>query len=176
MSAATTPRRGGKGGKHHRHVPYKSERGIKAAQANSDINVTPLVDVCLVLLIIFMVVTPMLGRGVAVRLPSLTTATLHKEGDQVFVSVNSEGAWVETDPYTEKEPFLARLEEDLKIATGKAIANDYKGPILFVKGDRETEWGRVKTVMEWITSANQMQDVALVVDVASQSSPTPPAP
>ena len=72
---------------------------------------------------------------------------------------------------------LARLEEDLKIATGKALANDYKGPILFVKGDRGTNWGKVKTVMEWITSSNaQMQDVALVVEVASQSGPpAPPA-
>lgn len=175
MSASTSPRRGGKaGGKHRRHIPYKTEKGVHPAQANSDINVTPLVDVCLVLLIIFMVVTPMLGRGVAVKLPTLTTATMHKEGDQVFVSVNDDGAWIETDPYTEKEPFLARLEEDLKIATGKALANDYKGPILFVKGDKGTEWGKVKTVMEWITSSNaQMQDVALVVEVASQSGPAP---
>jgi len=176
--SATSPRRGGKGGKHRRHVPYKQEKGIHAAAANSDINVTPLVDVCLVLLIIFMVVTPMLGRGVAVQLPSLTTATMHKEGDQVFVSVNDQGAWVETDMYTEKDAFLARLEEDLKIATGKALANDYKGPILFVKGDKGTQWGKVKTVMEWITSSNaQMQDVALVVEVANQSgAPAPAAP
>ncbi|MCY0993227.1 biopolymer transporter ExbD [Nannocystis sp. ILAH1] len=172
MSASTSSRRGGKGGKHRRHVAYKSDHGIQPAQANSDINVTPLVDVCLVLLIIFMVVTPMLGRGVAVQLPTLSTATMHKEGDQVFVSVNDDGAWVETDMYTEKEPFLARLDEDLKIASGKALANDYKGPILFVKGDKGTQWGRVKTVMEWITGSNvQMQDVALVVEVANQSGP-----
>lgn len=176
MSSSTSSRRGGKGGKHRRHVPYRTEKGIQPAQANSDINVTPLVDVCLVLLIIFMVVTPMLGRGVAVKLPTLTTATMHKEGDQVFVSVNDDGAWVETDVYTEREPFLARLEEDLKIANGKAQANDYKGPILFVKGDRGTEWGRVKAVMEWITASNaQMQDVALVVEVASQSESSAPA-
>lgn len=176
MSSSTSPRRGGKGGKHRRHIAYKSDKGVQPAQANSDINVTPLVDVCLVLLIIFMVVTPMLGRGVAVKLPTLTTAVMHKEGDQVFVSVNDDGAWVETDMYTDKEPFLARLEEDLKIASGKAMANDYKGPILFVKGDKGTEWGRIKTVMEWITNSNaQMQDVALVVEVANQSGPAAPA-
>ena len=135
-------------------------------RVRADINVTPLVDVCLVLLIIFMVVTPMLGRGVAVKLPTLTTATMHKEGDQVFVSVNDEGAWVETDLFTEKELFLARVEEDLKVAAGKALANDAKGPLLFLKGDKGTDWGKVKTVMEWITSTNvQMQDIALVVEL-----------
>jgi len=92
----------------------------------------------------------------------------HKEGGQVFVSVNDEGAWVETDLYTEKDMFLARIEEDLKVAAGKAMANDTaaKTPLLFLKGDREADWGKVKTVMEWITSTNvQMQDIALVVEL-----------
>ena len=50
-------------GKRGRRIPYKSDKGVQHSAPNSDINVTPLVDVCLVLLIIFMVVTPMLGRG-----------------------------------------------------------------------------------------------------------------
>lgn len=167
--AAGTHRRGGnsetKHGK-HRHIPYKSSHGLKPAATNSEINVTPLVDVCLVLLIIFMVITPMLGRGVDVQLPKLVSATQHKEGDQVFVSVNDEGAWIETDLYTEKDLFLGRLEDDLKVAAGKAVANEAKGPILFLKGDIETDWGKVKTVMEWITTSSaQIQDVALVVQL-----------
>ncbi|MBL9106945.1 MAG: biopolymer transporter ExbD [Myxococcales bacterium] len=167
--AGGTHRRGGSSGTKHgrrRHIPYKSDHGVKSAPTNSEINVTPLVDVCLVLLIIFMVITPMLGRGVAVNLPKLASATQHKEGDQVFVSVNDEGAWIETDRYTERDLFLERLEGDLKVAAGKALANDMKGPILFVKGDTETDWGKVKTVMEWITSSGaQIQDVALVVQL-----------
>lgn len=165
--AGATHRRGSssKHGK-RRHVAYKSDHGVKPAATNSEINVTPLVDVCLVLLIIFMVITPMLGRGVDVRLPQLSQANQHKEGDQVFISVNDEGAWVETDLFTEKELFLARVEEDLKVAAGKALANDAKGPLLFLKGDKGTDWGKVKTVMEWITSTNvQMQDIALVVEL-----------
>ena len=155
------------GGKHkRRHVAYKSDHGVKPAATNSEINVTPLVDVCLVLLIIFMVITPMLGRGVDVKLPKLVSANQHKEGDQVFVSVNDEGAWIETDLYTEKDLFLGRLEEDLKVAAGKAIANEMKGPLLFLKGDVETDWGKVKTVMEWITSSTaQIQNIALVVEL-----------
>jgi len=165
MSGATQRRAGSKHGR-RRHVAYKSDHGIKSAPTNSEINVTPLVDVCLVLLIIFMVITPMLGRGVDVKLPQLAQATQHKEGDQVFVSVNDEGSCVETDVYTEKELFLGRIEEDLKVAAGKAMANDAKGPLLFLKGDRDSDWGNVKTVMEWITSSNvQMQDIALVVEL-----------
>jgi biopolymer transport protein TolR len=134
--------------------------------------VTPLVDVCLVLLIIFMVITPMLGRGVDVKLPKLTQAMQHKEGDQVFVSVNDEGAWIETDLYTEKDLFLARLEEDLKVAAGKAIANDRRrARCCSSRATVETDWGKVKTVMEWITSTNvQIQDIALVVELPDNAS------
>ena len=153
-------------GKRTRGVPYKADHGINTAPPNSDINVTPLVDVCLVLLIIFMVVTPMLGRGKDVRLPILTDAVEHKEGDQVFVSVDDNGAWIEQNVYPDKVSFLQRLEEDLKIAFGKAAATGYKGPILFIKGDRDTDYGRVRTVMEWINSseATTVTDIALVVD------------
>src|SRR5687767_5697540 len=142
MSGATQ-RRGGSASKHgkRRHVPYKNDHSVKPAPTNSEINVTPLVDVCLVLLIIFMVVTPMLGRGIDVKLPLLASASQHKEGDQVFISVNDDGAWVETDVYTEKDAFLSRLEDDLKVAAGKALANDDKGPLLFLKGDKGTDWG-----------------------------------
>lgn len=152
-------------GKRTRAIPYKSEKGVHHAAPNSDINVTPLVDVCLVLLIIFMVVTPMLGRGRDVRLPALVDATEHKEGDQVFVSVDDMGAWIEQDLYNEKAVFLERLEADLKVAYGKAAASGYKGPILFIKGDRDTDYGRVRTVMQWInTSESGLADIALVVD------------
>jgi biopolymer transport protein TolR len=152
-------------GKRTRSIPYKRDGGVQHVAPNSDINVTPLVDVCLVLLIIFMVVTPMLGRGRDVKLPQLTDASEHKEGDQVFVSVDDVGAWIEQDLFTDKVTFLARLDEDLKVAFGKAAAAGYKGPILFVKGDRETEYGRVRIVMEWINeSAAGVSDIALVVD------------
>jgi biopolymer transport protein ExbD len=158
-------------GRHHRHIPYKRDGGVKTSAPNSDINVTPLVDVCLVLLIIFMVVTPMLGRGRDVRLPVLADAAQHKEGDQVFVSVDDEGAWIEQDMFTEKDLFLRRLGDDLKVASGKAAAQGYKGPILFVKGDSGTQYGRVRAVMEWITGGDAgIQDVALVVDIDTSGS------
>ena len=154
------------GGPRRRRIPYKSDKGVHHEAPNSDINVTPLVDVCLVLLIIFMVVTPMLGRGRDVRLPELTTATEHKEGDQVFVSIDDEGAWIEQDLYIEKSNFLARLEEDYKVAVGKAKAKGDTSPVLFVKGDRETDYGKVRTVLEWINSLEvPPEEIALVVDL-----------
>ena len=151
-----------------RRIPYKKDSDVHSDPPNSDINVTPLVDVCLVLLIIFMVITPMLGRGRDVRLPVLVEADAHKEGDQVFISVDDEGAWIEQDLFQTKEDFLTRLEEDLKVSAGKAAARGYSGPILFLKGDVLTDYGRIRTVMEWIHGSEAgIQDIALVVDLAS---------
>jgi len=153
-------------GKRGRRIPYKSEHGGSHSSPQADINVTPLVDVCLVLLIIFMVVTPMLGRGKDVKLPVLVDATQWKEGEQVFISVTNEGVWIDQDPYIEKKAFLSKLEEQLKEAAGKATAVDYKGPLLFLKGDQETDWRNLRIVMDWIsTSESQVADIALVVDV-----------
>ena len=156
-------------GKRSRKIAYKSDKGLKHEAPNSDINVTPLVDVCLVLLIIFMVVTPMLGRGRDVPLPIVTAATEHKEGDQVFVSVDGEGAWVDTEVYVERSGFLTALEDKLKVAAGKAAANGTTGPLLFVKGDRNTDYGRIRTVLEWINSneTTSQPEIALVVDLPS---------
>lgn len=157
--------RNGRRGKRTGRVPYKNA-AMHADSPAPEINVTPLVDVCLVLLIIFMVVTPMLGRGKDVVLPKLADATKHKEGDQVFVSINDDGAWIEQDLYLSKGDFLTALDESLKVAAGKAAANGEKGPLLFLKGDRDTDYGQVRIVLEWITSSESMiADVALVVDL-----------
>jgi len=154
------------GGARRRRIPYRSDHGVSHAAPNSDINVTPLVDVCLVLLIIFMVVTPMLGRGRDVRLPVVEQPNEHKEGDQVFVSVDSMGAWIETDVYVERDAFIRELTRALRIARGKALANHHEGPLLFIKGDRETDYAIVKTVLQWIDEdpETQQHDIALVVD------------
>ena len=155
---------GAHAGRRTRRIPYKSDKHVSAAAPQSNINVTPLVDVCLVLLIIFMVVTPMLGRGRDVVLPTLVDAESHKEGDQVFVSVDDEGVWINQDGYTSRGDFQEALRQEIAIAEGKAKAGKYDGPILFLKGDKKTNYGRVRVVMEWIQGIN-VQDIALVVDV-----------
>lgn len=154
-------------GRRTRRIPYKRDSHVDAEPPQSGINVTPLVDVCLVLLIIFMVVTPMIGRGHDVRLPRLAEPTEHKEGDQVFVAVDDNGVYIDDDLYTSKKDFQSDLDTKVKEAIGKLAASGEgatSGPILFLKGDRETNYGRVRIVLEWIKETESVRDVALVVD------------
>ncbi len=155
-------------GRRTRKIPYKQEHGGGGHGPQSNINVTPLVDVCLVLLIIFMVVTPMMGRGKDVPLPKLVNADQHKEGDQVFVSVDDDGVWVNQDSYTSRGDFIEALAKEYKTAEGKAKATSYSGPLLFVKGDKSTNYGRVRVVMEWIKETD-IQNIALVVEASGDS-------
>ena len=152
-------------GRRRRSIPYKKDSEVNAEEPQGGINVSPLVDVCLVLLIIFMVVTPMLGRGKDVKLPTLVEASEHKEGDQVFVSVDDTGAYLDQDIFNSRKDFLDALKVRIKEAEGKAAANGYEGPLLFLKGDRNTNYGRVRVVLEWIKQSETLRDVALVVDL-----------
>ena len=107
----------------------------------SDINVTPLVDVVLVLLIIFMVVTPMLQRGKDVKLP-VATKQKHEEDksvDPMIVSVTADKrVWLEKDPVT---------DDELKQALGGKLAAEPWKPIL-VKGDQSLTFGDVRKVLK----------------------------
>lgn len=152
-------------GRRRRSIPYKQDSEVHGEEPQGGINVTPLVDVCLVLLIIFMVVTPMLGRGKDVKLPTLVEASEHKEGDQVFVSVDDTGVYLDQDIFNSRRDFLDALKVRIKEAEGKAAANGYQGPLLFLKGDRNTNYGRVRVVLEWIKQSETLRDVALVVDL-----------
>jgi biopolymer transport protein TolR len=120
------------------------EVGSKAVR--SDINVTPLVDVVLVLLIIFMVVTPMLQRGKNVELPKAKNVASkpQTEGtpDPMFVSITKEGkVYVETD-----EVDLDKLTEKLK----GSISRQQQ---VLVKADEETLYGKVRPVLDKASKA-----------------------
>jgi biopolymer transport protein TolR len=107
----------------------------------SDINITPLVDVVLVLLIIFMVVTPMLQRGKSVELPKAHNAAQHKgqEPDPLFISVTADGkTWIEQD----KQP---STPEQLVDAMRGAVA---EGKRVMIKADVNTEYAAVRPVLE----------------------------
>ncbi len=105
----------------------------------SDINVTPLVDVVLVLLIIFMVVTPMLQRGKPVMLPkSEMIDKERKDGDPLILSVTADKrVWVESDSY-DAQGLETRLKDEI-------IAAPYR-PIL-LKGDDALSVGDIRKVM-----------------------------
>ncbi len=102
-------------------------KGVK-----SDINVTPLVDVCLVLLIIFMVITPMLQRGKAVQLPSAKMVSeLKHGGDPILVSITSDGrTWVDKVEVPRKQLSDA-LTTEMQLRPGAPVV---------VKGDKGIDY------------------------------------
>jgi biopolymer transport protein ExbD len=111
-------------------------RGVK-----NEINVTPLVDVVLVLLIIFMVVTPMLQRGKAVTLPKARSITKNdpKAPDPLILSVTPDKkVYVEHD-LTEMAGLEDRLRSELANASGRKI---------MLKGDQTLTYGDVRKVMD----------------------------
>ena len=109
----------------------------------SDINVTPLVDVVLVLLIIFMVVTPMLQRGKDVKLPAAKQQKDEKKVkgdiDPLIVSITPDKkVYVEQDEYSDDAALQERLSQ--------ALSSDMTKPIL-LKGDMTLTFGDVRKVM-----------------------------
>ena len=125
-------------------------KGIK-----NEINVTPLVDVVLVLLIIFMVVTPMLQRGKDVRLPqSQSTDEEEKQSDPLILSLTADKkAWVESDPYDE-DGLRERLTKEFMAQPNRRV---------LVKGDESLTFGDVRKIMD-VTRKAGAKSVALGVE------------
>ena len=120
-------------------------------KVKSEINVTPLVDVVLVLLIIFMVVTPMLQKGRPVQLPSTSNpAALPEDENELLISVAFSGPgnpptiWLESKPVTMQDLDLL-LQETYQRNPNKRI---------ILKGDKRLSYGEVKDVMMAVHKAN----------------------
>ena|SRR5437870_917650 len=131
-------------------MDVESKGGVR-----SDINITPLVDVVLVLLIIFMVITPMLQRGKAVELPKAKHAATGQQGPEpAFISVTRDGEmYVEQDkiPATKEQVMVALKEAN---AAGKRV---------MVKADIETEYGKVRPVLD-LASKSKLKGVSLAAE------------
>jgi len=121
----------------------------------SDINVTPLVDVCLVLLIIFMVVTPMLQKGKAVMLPQTERPDKKPESDkELLISVQADKTiFIDTKWFPDKE-FAAKMKE-----LGERSANKD----VLIKADQRLTFGDVKHVMGMIKDAG-FEHVGLITE------------
>jgi biopolymer transport protein ExbD len=123
----------------------------------SDINVTPLVDVCLVLLIIFMVVTPLLQKGIAVQLP--TTDNPDKKPENASQKLVTVG-WATPPAYyleaeqLSKDNLQKRLEELYQRSPNAEI---------IIKADKRLKYGAVKEVMKLAKEAG-FQNVGLIAD------------
>src|ERR1700760_3030357 len=122
------------------HRWHSSLGKLGAAGLNSDINVTPLVDVCLVLLIIFMVVTPMLQKGVPINLPVTEDPEKTPDTDkQLQISVKSEGIGYLGPTAVRKEQVNPELKTIHDRTPDREIA---------VKGDRAVKYGAVLDVLK----------------------------
>lgn len=118
--------------------------GDRGGQLMSDINVTPFVDVMLVLLIIFMVTAPMMMQGMDVALPEATAEPLESEKEHLIITLN-----------TQNEVFI----NDFKVSVdglGEKLQNILQGRAereVFLKADKSITWGIVAQVMAEIKGA-----------------------
>jgi len=134
------------------------ERGRRARRRRpiSDINVTPFVDVMLVLLIVFMVTAPLLTVGVPVDLPKTRAQALSQDREPLSVTIKRGGQiYLQNTPIAEDElvPKLAAI-----------AANGYDQRI-FVRGDKAVDYGRVMEVIGMLSAAG-FTHIGLVTDVA----------
>ena len=126
MGASMGSMRGSRRGKRGRHVPM------------SEINVTPFVDVMLVLLIVFMVTAPMLTMGVSVDLPRADSSPMPGQDEPLSVSIDASGTIFLQETAIELDQLAPRL---LAITEQNAEAR------IFVRGDRAIDYGRVMAVI-----------------------------
>ncbi len=115
-------------------------QSVKVAEVNSAINVTPLVDVMLVLLIIFMVITPMLQKGPPVIMPKASNPPQKpEEKTQILITISEKKiVYIDKDAMPDDAQFIARITEEYQ---------RNKNATVVLKGDARLTYGDVKKVM-----------------------------
>jgi biopolymer transport protein TolR len=142
------------------HLPSNKGRGRRAPMA--EINVTPLVDVMLVLLIIFMVTAPLLTAGVPVNLPESRAKALDQDQKPVQIAVD-EGGQVFVDDAPVADDALAGALEAIAARTGP----DGKPPQIYLRADQGLGYGKVMRVMGELNRAG-LNRVSLITSAASK--------
>lgn len=130
----------------------------------SDINVTPMVDVMLVLLIIFMVAAPLMTTGVPVQLPKTAAAKVAQSKKPQEVTVDKDG-----NPSIAKEVFTM----DTLVPRLREMASTDKDQVILVRGDRDVPYGKIMQVMGLVGQAG-FTKVSLIAQ--SPGGPAPAAP
>ena len=120
----------------------------------SEINVTPLVDVMLVLLVVFMVTAPLLTVGVPVDLPQTQAPPINEPKEPLVITVNRDGAIFIQETGVPVESLVARLQ---------SITGSNPDAALYVRGDKEINYGRVLEVMSLVSAAG-FRKVSLVAE------------
>ena len=118
----------------------------------SEINVTPFVDVMLVLLIVFMVTAPLLTVGIPVDLPKVKATALTDQKDPIEITVNLEGEVYIGESIVEVENLITRIN---------AITEQNTEARIYIRGDRVVAYGRIMEIMSIINSAGYIK-VALI--------------
>lgn len=135
-----------------------SRRRGRRSRLNADINVTPLVDVMLVLLIVFMVAAPLLSVGVPVELPKTDAKSLPSESEPITITVDKDG-----------KVFLQETEvslDDIVVRLTAIAQNGYEERI-YLRGDNASDYGSVMKVMARVNAAGY-SNLGLVTDPVSQ--------
>ena len=125
---------------------YHSRKSI------SEINVTPFVDVMLVLLIIFMVTAPLLTAGIKINLPESASVLKNEKNDPVTVSMNSKG-----EIYIQKK----KISPNDLIKKLVALRGQNKDLKIYIKGDKNLNYGKIMDLMSFINKSG-FKKVALV--------------
>tara|TARA_B100000035_G_scaffold67322_1_gene55010 strand:- start:399 stop:800 length:402 start_codon:yes stop_codon:yes gene_type:complete len=125
---------------------YKSRKSI------SEINVTPFVDVMLVLLIIFMVTAPLLTAGIKINLPESASILKNEKNDPVTISMNSKG-----EIYIQKK----KISPENLIKKLTALRGQNKDLKIYIKGDKNLNYGKIMDLMSFINKSG-FKKVALV--------------
>ncbi|HEX2653996.1 MAG TPA: protein TolR [Xanthobacteraceae bacterium] len=134
------------------------KRRYQRRAAMSEINVTPMVDVMLVLLIIFMVSAPLLTVGVPIDLPQTQAKSLDNDREPLTVSVNTKGEVFLQNSVVNTEELVAKLRAIAQTRGGGADER------IYVRGDRKVDYGTVMRVMGQLSAAG-FRRVALVTEV-----------
>ncbi len=124
-------------------------------QPLSEINVTPFVDVMLVLLIVFMITAPLLTVGVPIELPKTKAKSIAESEEPLVITVNAEGVVFIQDTEVEIENLVPRL---------KAITENKADTRIYLRGDRSVDYGRVMEVMGTINLAGFTR-VAMITEL-----------
>jgi biopolymer transport protein TolR len=135
-------------------LPSARSKGRRAPMA--DINVTPLVDVMLVLLIIFMVTAPLMTSGVPVNLPDSRAKSLDQDQKPVEIAIDDEGKTFIGDDEVSKDALPSKLAEIAATQTRQG-----KPPQVFLRADKTLDYGKVMAVMGELNRAG-LNRVALV--------------
>jgi len=144
----------------------KRDEGKKV---NSEINVTPMVDVMLVLLIIFMVVTPMLQKGISVDFAKVNNPTPMEDADKedaLLVSITRDGKVYFGSEQIQVDSLTQKVKD--------RMASHPQNREVYVKADMRARYGSVVQVVDAVRSAG-VDDLGLLTDQRKSATPAPPA-